>query len=103
MRYAVAQHLEAWQAIAVVNIIGALCIGFIAAWPQLPQWVNTFAMGGVCGGFTTFSAFNLQTLRFMDAGRTQYALSYAGFMMVSTMLAVWLGYVLGSMRWNAPL
>src|SRR5687768_11120615 len=47
----------------IVNLSGSFLIGLIAAWPenQLPVAARPFLMIGVLGGFTTFSAFSLQT------------------------------------------
>src|SRR3954449_24351 len=52
----------------VVNISGSFVIGFFAAFtdPEGPVLVSPrfrqFLMVGVCGGYTTFSSFSLQTL-----------------------------------------
>ncbi len=53
----------------LVNALGCLAIGAVAAWAvadpgerTLPGHWRQFAVNGVCGGFTTFSIFNLETL-----------------------------------------
>jgi CrcB protein len=68
-----------WGTIAV-NLIGSFLIGFIfcatlegARFAASAQWRN-FLMIGVLGGFTTFSAFSLQTLELWRAGNAMHAL-----------------------------
>ncbi len=52
----------------LINILGSFVIGFFAALTTpggaMPASLNAriFVMVGLCGGFTTFSAFSLQTL-----------------------------------------
>src|SRR4051794_7876341 len=56
-----------WGTIAI-NVVGSFIIGFFATLTVpdgvLPASANlrTFVMVGICGGFTTFSSFSLQTL-----------------------------------------
>jgi CrcB protein len=58
----------------LINIAGSLLIGFVAsaATPQgsLPDsaLLRLLLMTGVCGGFTTFSSFSLQTVLLLRAG-----------------------------------
>lgn len=53
--------------ILLVNALGSLLIGALAAWPATdPRWfasenARLLFMTGLCGGFTTFSTFSLQT------------------------------------------
>jgi CrcB protein len=63
-----------WPTIAI-NILGSFVIGaFAALTDQSGRWpasltLRQFVMVGICGGFTTFSAFSLQTLGLMRDGR----------------------------------
>jgi CrcB protein len=55
-----------------VNVLGSFVIGCFSALPG-PEWLvspltQKTVMTGVLGGFTTFSAFSLQTLRLLEAG-----------------------------------
>ncbi len=57
-----------------VNVTGSFIIGFFAAltdpegrWLVSPSF-REFFMIGVCGGYTTFSSFSLQTLSFAQEG-----------------------------------
>ncbi|MEJ6399388.1 fluoride efflux transporter CrcB [Yoonia sp. 208BN28-4] len=70
-----------------VNVIGSLAIGLI--WHSLTVrgmhgWLPFF-ITGVLGGFTTFSAFSLDTLRLIDAGRVAAA---GGYVMASLLLSL---------------
>lgn len=58
----------------LINLVGSLVIGFFGtltlAQGRYPvsEPVRLFVMVGLCGGFTTFSAFSLQTLELLRAG-----------------------------------
>ena len=70
-----------------VNVIGSLCIGIIWAVfnaKGLQAWLP-FVMTGVLGGFTTFSAFSLDALRLVEAGRLAAA---GGYVMASVLLSL---------------
>jgi len=54
-----------------------------------------FLMVGICGGFTTFSAFSLQTLELIQTGAVVSAALYIAESVVLCLLAVWLGWALG--------
>src|SRR5262249_42481420 len=58
----------------LINILGSFVIGFFATFTaptgRMPASFDTraFVMVGLCGGFTTFSAFSLQTLELARSG-----------------------------------
>lgn len=57
----------------LVNVVGSFVIGYVAAFagtdgPLGQPTVAVFLMIGVCGGYTTFSAFSLQTLALAHEG-----------------------------------
>ena len=72
-----------------INLIGAFCIGLIAAFsgrsgntnPQLILFLKV----GICGGFTTFSTFSLEAVQLLQNGKSVVALSY---MVLSVALCV---------------
>jgi CrcB protein len=53
-------------------------------------------MIGICGGYTTFSSFSLQTLNLLRGREWLYAGGNVILSVVLCMIAVWLGYLLGS-------
>ena len=86
----------------VVNVSGSLVIGFLAALsaPEgrlLPSpGLRQFLMLGVCGGYTTFSSFSLQTLNLLRDREWLYAGGNVLFSVGLCLGAVWLGYLLGA-------
>jgi len=89
----------------VINVVGSFIIGVIGAL-ALPEgrldtpsrvFATQFIMIGVCGGYTTFSSFSLQTLNLLREREFLYA---GGNVMLSVglcLIAVWLGWLLGSL------
>ena len=84
----------------VVNVSGSFIVGFFAAFtgPEGPVLVSPrfrqFFMIGVCGGYTTFSSFSLQTLDFARDGDWLKALLNTVLSFACCLAAVWLGRVL---------
>lgn len=78
----------------IVNMTGCFVIGLLAPLSLRPEW-RLFLMIGVCGGYTTFSSFGLQTLNLARDGEWLYV---AGNIIGSNALglvAVYLGWVCG--------
>jgi fluoride exporter len=81
-----------------VNVTGSFVIGFYStlSGPDGRLFAGTrqrqFVMTGFCGGYTTFSAFSLETFRLLHGGRAGTALVYIAASVVTWLLAVWLGH-----------
>ena len=73
---------QGWQgfplAVLVVNVLGSFIMGvcFVALSERELMHVAPFLMVGVLGGFTTFSAFSLETLVLIERGDWGMALGY---------------------------
>ncbi len=85
----------------VVNITGSFAIGlFIAvtgAGGRLavtPRFAQFFTVG-VCGGYTTFSAFSQQTLKLAQTGQWWHAGANVALSILLCLAGVWLGHWLG--------
>jgi fluoride exporter len=88
----------------LINVSGSFFIGVIAA-VALPEgrmdsqsraFATQLLMVGVCGGYTTFSSFSLQTLNLLRDREWLYAGGNILLSVVLCMIAVWLGWLLGS-------
>ena len=84
----------------LVNISGSFAVGFFAGFtdPEGPVLVSPrfrqFFMIGVCGGYTTFSSFSIQTLDLIREGDWFKASLNIVLSFVCCLLAVWLGRIL---------
>jgi len=89
----------------VVNVSGSFVIGILGAitnpegkmTPQSRVFATQLLIIGVCGGYTTFSSFSLQTLTLLQHRQWLYAGGNVLLSVFLCMIAVWLGYLLGSM------
>lgn len=80
-----------------VNVAGSFLIGFLTGIAEksmilTPEW-RLFLMVGLCGGFTTFSAFANENLMLIHNGQGLAVLLYTGLSIFLGFLAVYLGYV----------
>lgn len=84
----------------LINIVGSFVIGLFGALTiadgPLPASINAklFVMAGICGGYTTFSAFSLQTLTLARAGEWPWAFGYVVASVVLCLASVTLGHLL---------
>jgi len=83
----------------VVNVVGSFVIGFVATLtaPDGRLLVSTemrqFFMLGLCGGYTTFSSFSIQTLEMLRDGEWFRAGAYSVLSVLLCVVGVWLGHV----------
>jgi CrcB protein len=86
----------------VINVTGSFLIGFFNASTDTdgrffaPASVRTFFMIGVCGGYTTFSSFSLQTLNLANEGEWFRAGANVFLSVVLCLMGVWLGHILAN-------
>ncbi len=84
----------------VVNVTGSFAIGFLAtiSGPYgrsgMVARFQEFFMIGICGGYTTFSAFSLQTLSLTQQGELWKAAANILLSVAVCLIAVWLGHLL---------
>ena len=86
-----------WATLAV-NIIGSFLIGLILALSIkeesiLYNW-KLFLATGVCGGFTTFSAFSLENMELLQNGKYLLAATYIALSVVLGIAAAFAGFKL---------
>lgn len=81
----------------LINIIGSFVIGFFFTITgpdgrfDAPLSARLFVMTGICGGYTTFSAFSLQTLTLFQDGAWLRGGGYVIASVVLCLIAVWVG------------
>ena len=98
-----------WGTFAV-NVVGSFIIGFFATLtgPDGRIYVGTtgrqFVMIGLCGGYTTFSSFSLQTLNLVNDGEWFRAGANVGLSVLCCLVAVWIGHLaamsMNAMKWG---
>jgi CrcB protein len=89
----------------VVNVMGCLCVGLLAGLAVKEDFFSADArlllFTGLMGGFTTFSAFGLETFYLLRRGEYLIAGSNMVLSMALGMLALFAGYQLIASRWPA--
>lgn len=79
----------------VVNVAGCTLIGVLAALAEsraiLSDSIRLFVFTGVLGGFTTFSALSLETLRLVRDGDALHGLAHVSLHLVLCLAAVLAG------------
>jgi CrcB protein len=83
----------------VVNVTGSLLIGLVAGLAEsrslLTAEARLLLVPGVLGGYTTFSAFSLETLLLLRAGETTTALTSVALQVMLGVAAAFAGFTLG--------
>ena len=83
----------------LVNISGCFAIGLFAGLTDpegrliVQPGFRQFFMIGICGGYTTFSSFSLQTLDLLRAGATLWAALNVLGSVAGCLAAVWAGHL----------
>ena len=105
LRYAIGLLINSKHfpyATLAVNIIGSFIIGIIFAMSVREEALSSqwklFLATGICGGFTTFSAFTLENMELLQSGKTGMVLIYILLSIVLGIVAAFFGYYL-SREW----
>ena len=84
----------------VVNVTGALAIGFVLRWsltsPGISPEVRALMTTGFLGGYTTFSTFSYETLGLVEAGELRKAMLYVAASVVLSLLGTLLGIAIAA-------
>ena len=87
----------------VVNTIGCLLIGILAGWVMTATWsagskniVHLLLITGLCGGFTTFSSFTLDCVKYFESGQVAAGLIYVMMTLFVGLSCCALGYWIGA-------
>lgn len=87
-----------WGTFAV-NIIGSFFVGFIVqvgvATPLMSPTLRMALTTGVMGGFTTYSTFNYETIRYIQDGAWRLALGNVALTLFACLAAGFAGIALG--------
>ena len=79
----------------MINIVGSFMIGIVAALASETDFLNPrtvlFLKVGICGGFTTFSSFTLESADLIKSGKMQLAVIYTILSIILGVLAVFAG------------
>ena len=105
LRFFISQAAHQWFVVAgfpvgtfLVNMIGCLCIGALAACAAYFDWlseqIRLLLMVGLLGSLTTFSTFGLDSIQLIKQQAWFYLVLNVGGQVVFGLLLVWLGYYL---------
>jgi CrcB protein len=105
LRFAVSGVVGRWWsagfplATFLINVSGSLAMGVLVGVlaRTLPAWqeeARLFVAVGVLGGFTTFSAFSLDTVTLIERGELGTAAAYALLSVAGAVLGLYVGLVL---------
>ncbi|MFD1642436.1 fluoride efflux transporter CrcB [Halohasta litorea] len=83
LRYLIATLIARWGgqrrfplSTLVVNVVGSFALG-VVIFGGFGETTTLFVGVGICGAFTTYSSFSVQTVRLWEDGMTGYALANA--------------------------
>ncbi|MEP6711966.1 MAG: fluoride efflux transporter CrcB [Ferruginibacter sp.] len=82
----------------LINIAGSFIIGLVLGLSlkeiNFSSNLKLFLATGICGGFTTFSAFSIENVDLLQAGRFNAAFFYIAASVCAGIAAAWLGFKL---------
>jgi CrcB protein len=83
----------------LVNITGSVLLGFLATWTYetagVPADVRALLTTGLCGGYTTFSTFSLETVALIEEGFLGRAAAYIALSVLLSVVGAYAG-ILGA-------
>lgn len=91
-----------------VNIVGGLLMGALTGWLAFrgglhAESIRLFAAVGILGGFTTFSAFSLETALMIEKRQLALAGGYVAVSVVLSILALFVGLMVARRAFGAAL
>lgn len=104
LRYGVQKIAVSWGSISfpfgtfTVNLVGSLIIGIVYGLTERENLLSPesriFIATGLCGGFTTFSSFTLDTLTLMRQGQHLYAGAYVFASLLLGIAVTYFGFII---------
>ena len=96
-----------WATLSV-NIVGGLLMGALTGWLAFrgglhAESIRLFAAVGILGGFTTFSAFSLETALMIEKRQIALAGGYVAASVVLSILALFIGLMVARRAFGAAL
>ncbi|KIC11670.1 protein CrcB [Leisingera sp. ANG-M1] len=90
-------HHDFPVAVLMVNILGSFLMGVfvVAAAMRDLTWLSPLVMTGLMGGFTTFSAFSLETANLIERGAFGQAALYVCLSVSLSVSGLFLGLMAG--------
>ncbi|MFC7187983.1 fluoride efflux transporter FluC [Halorubrum yunnanense] len=92
-RHAVGIRVGGRRSMVAVNALGSLALGAVLAAPVGSAATLLFG-AGVCGAFTTFSSFAVETVSAASGGETDVAVGFAAANLLAALLAFLVGSAL---------
>lgn len=91
-----------------VNVVGGLLMGALTGWLAFrgglhAESIRLFAAVGILGGFTTFSAFSLETALMIEKRQLALAGGYVAASVVLSILALFIGLMVARRAFGAAL
>ena len=96
-----------WPTLAA-NVLGGLLMGLLTGWLAFRggahgETIRLFAAVGVLGGFTTFSAFSLETVLMIERRQFAMASGYVAVSVAASVIALFLGLMLARRAFGAAI